>query len=281
MTYRVTAAVVVAIVALSITHNATHAALVASYQFETGAEFVNSAGATTYSPDIVAPTGIGNTTPTHLATGGAKGSAAYQFNGTTDFLDFASNGANPDGDTYVGLTPAGAVVPTWTIHFWVKTTDNGSHDLPFPAGYSGTTQVPVFGNTNGNQSVGVEGGVATVKNAFTGTSPNGNVNIADGSGHYVAIVSNSSVMDIYVDGLLDVGALTTPSGNIQWAITHFGRSYPDYRGSGVPWVMDDVRIYDTALSSSEILALAPEPATASVLALGAAAIMMKRRRHSA
>ncbi len=82
----------------------------------------------------------------------------------------------------------------------------------------------------------------------------GNVDVNDGQWHHVAGVYDGGELRLYIDGALDVSARTRGSINVN--------TYPVYIGEnaeepGRAWngLIDDVRIYDYALSEAEIKAL--------------------------
>jgi hypothetical protein len=105
--------------------------------------------------------------------------------------------------------------------------------------------------------------------------------------HHVVGSYDGTSLRIYVDGELDqtanigpIVAYTGPAplriGNIQHSTHIVG---PTHVGA-FDGVIDDVRIYDRALSDAEVadLHLLPEPATLTLLVLGGLALMRRRRR---
>lgn len=112
--------------------------------------------------------------------------------------------------------------------------------------------------------------------------------------HYVAITRDDNEVKVYLDGLLEINCPSMPLlpgtkwtngtwtfGNRIDMLTNNQR----FNGS-----LDEIAIYGSALSEALIQShyqvaldglLIPEPATLSLLALGAAAIVMRRRRRPA
>jgi len=85
----------------------------------------------------------------------------------------------------------------------------------------------------------------------------GTTNINDDQWHHVAGVYNGSKMDLYVDGQLDASKSTSGSLSFSSSNVYIGGS-PSASFNGL---IDDVRIYDRALSADEIRTLYFGPAT--------------------
>ncbi len=112
----------------------------------------------------------------------------------------------------------------------------------------------------------------------TGVEIFGSTLAADNKWHHAAAVRNTieDKLYLYIDGNLDATPVedtttATLSGNEPFTI---GCSHGDNYFTGI---IDDVRIYNHALSQSEIRELIPEPATFLLLGLGGLALMRKRR----
>ncbi len=91
----------------------------------------------------------------------------------------------------------------------------------------------------------------------------------DGQWHHVAITIDGDDMtgnyDLYVDGIWAGKETVEAYYTFHWAWITIGAAGGDDQFIGC---IDDVRIYDHALSESEILALVPEPCIFFLLALG-------------
>jgi hypothetical protein len=125
---------------------------------------------------------------------------------------------------------------------------------------------------NGNLRLEVQAGGSTTGSA-----------LADDTWHHVAIVvpgATSTVNDVqyYIDGAL-VGTFSNAQ-NIDTGVgpLRIGDSYQD-TGRDFTGNIDDVRLYDTALTANEIAALAaiPEPGSLALLGLGGLAMLRRRR----
>jgi hypothetical protein len=207
----------------------------------------------------------GAASPTLLSNGGFGSSGAYQFDGTDDYLTFGGAG-------YLFLNANNL---DWTVSFWIKSTDTGAN-----GSYAGTPKLPVLGNTTGGVGfgLGIDGGKATYKRYFTSwNTAQGATNVADGVGHYVTFVAvGSSNLSIYVDGQLDTGNLSVPPAGFSQLGVDIGRSYAATYGA---FTLDDLRVWDTALSLSQIHDfIIPEPTSATLLGLGG--LLLLRRRSS-
>jgi hypothetical protein len=149
----------------------------------------------------------------------------------------------------------------------------------------------VWGNTSGGVSLGIDGGLATFKTAFTHRKLQGVTNVADGLPHYIGFVARpDGYLDIYVDGILDAAGLdpsvvdaTPPPAWPQIFASEIGRSYWNgvqlHYGSGIPWTLDDMRAYNNALSAYQMFAITPEPGAVGAFASLAVGLLVRRRRH--
>lgn len=109
-------------------------------------------------------------------------------------------------------------------------------------------------------------------------------NLADNTWHHVAIVvsnATSTVNDVqyYIDGAL-VGSFSNAQ-NIDTGAgpLRIGDSYQD-AGRDFTGNIDDVRLYDSALTANEIAALAAIPEPGSLALLGLGGLMFARRRRA-
>ena len=167
-----------------------------------------------------------------------------------------------------------------TIAGWYKGTDNGyffdQGEDRFIAGY-GT-------NTSGKLAVWHGSWILSAMDA-----PD------DGEWHHLAYVYGNDGTDatatIYVDGVAATwaagGTTITMTGQGMVNLTStsptapYQRLFSDNNGvstSRLVGLVDDTRIYNEALSSAEVNALIPEPATMSLLALGGIAMLRRRKK---
>jgi hypothetical protein len=102
---------------------------------------------------------------------------------------------------------------------------------------------------------------------------------SDGLTHQFAYVRSSSNTLLYIDGSLaaQTGAVNISSGG---SFTRFGRQYGPH-AEYFNGTLDNVRIYDGALSASEINAVSavPEPSSALMVLAGLAGLGALRRRR--
>ncbi len=151
---------------------------------------------------------------------------ALSFNGTSQYV----NSGNA----------AGLQIANGTVVAWVKTTDTGV--------YKGiAVKQSAYGLFDNSGTFGIyDWGTAAFRNS--------GVNIADGAWHFVAATFQSGVANgtvLYVDG---VARATT-----QMTIISQGQSlyigYGNAAGQYLNGTIDDVRIYNRALSAAEVQAL--------------------------
>ena len=190
--------------------------------------------------------------------GNAQDSSGSANHGTTNGgVTFVStnkvgtHGASFNGTSSYVQIPV-SIRDDFTIAFWVKTTTTGGT----PQWYNGSGLVD--GQVNG---VAADFGTALVGNKFGIGIGNPNTTLTatnvinDGQWHHLVATrsSTSGQMNVYVDGQSQ-GSMTGPTGT---------RTAPPFLrlGSlqtGAPFfagVMDDVRLYDYMLNSSQIVAL--------------------------
>jgi len=187
------------------------------------------------------------------------GTNDYVYVGDRDNLDFGAN----DSFTIAAWIKSNIDTPVDTIIVDKKRVDNKGYCLE---GYSfkiyGDTLYFGFEDTSGN--------VPFVA---------GNTPIRDNQWHYVAAVRDTAQdkLYLYLDGVLDTTpAVDTTTGTLATS-TSFRIGYSQYYPTFFDGLIDDVRIYNHALSQSEIQQLIPEPGTVLLLGLGGAISLRGRR----
>ena len=123
-----------------------------------------------------------------------------------------------------------------------------------------------------------------------GAAVNGNifssgVDLLDGEWHHVAVTAVDDWIVLYVDGKrVGSGEASFLGGFTGLNSISIGRNKDSTAGSGGQWffdgLIDDVRVYDTALTHDEIIGLAavPEPAGLALLMAGMVGLLCRRRR---
>jgi hypothetical protein len=190
---------------------------------------------------------------------------AFTFNGGTGRVEIPSISAYAFG------------TGDFSISFWVNfdTLGDATSGMVSKDSFSGG------GAFNGwllNRDSGV--GILTRDSAVASTAarvPAATISL--GQWHHFAGVRGANVVSFYVDGVLRVSATEAVPTNVT-------NTEPLRIGSLTPASLqtmdgsvDEVRLYNHALSPTEVQSLAvPEPATATILVCAAGALMLRRRR---
>jgi len=139
---------------------------------------------------------------------------------------------------YVDVATINSTQSDITLSGWFKTTTGGT--------------LVALGDTS-YPGVGITGGVVCANNNEGGLSTCGTRNMSDDNWHHFAVIIGSSGINIFTDGLRDgpSGSSFSSSGN------NFGKIGV---GTGYHWsffggLIDEVRIYNRALSDAEIAAI--------------------------
>ena len=209
--------------------------LVANYTFDANARDTSKHG------NHGDPVGI-----TYAA--GKVGAGAAQFDGTGSFVKIPAS-----------------VTADFSIAYWVKTTATGGTGQWWAGKSMVDADIPGIANDWGIALVGNKAGFG-VGNAGAGDTILSTTAINNGAWHHVVAtrVNSTGLMRIYVNGALQatgVGstALRNAPGGIRLGSTLYGGSY--FAGA-----IDDLRIYNYAVSASQAAALAstvPAPWTAA------------------
>jgi hypothetical protein len=169
---------------------------------------------------------LGNPTWTQGIAGGA-----LQFDGQGDGVDLA---AGPDFD----------ITGRITVAAWIKVA---AFDVAWQAIVSKGDTAWRLSRDQGNN----------VHFACTGLWPEwarGSANVNDGQWHHVAGTYDGSELRLYVDGKLDASAKTQGTINVNAYPVYIGEN-SEHPGRAWHGLIDDVRLYNYALSDAEIKAL--------------------------
>ncbi|MBS1665311.1 MAG: LamG domain-containing protein, partial [Bacteroidetes bacterium] len=163
---------------------------------------------------------------------------------------------NSGQDNYVQIPSLLDGTNVFTTDFWVKTTDNASNGTFWlnhtlignanPASNDGD-----FGITLNNGQIAVWSGICNCGDQVLQTTKT----INDDKWHHVAAVSDGANMVLYVDGMLLPGSISTVGGTLQTAARPWfiGKNNSCCSsGSPADATIDEVRIWNTALTQSQI-----------------------------
>ena len=254
------------------------AALVAHFDFEEGS-------GTTTASQVGGWTGPFSGDPQWIATGLAPvpsgTTAALAFDGVGDWIisDYAGIGGSADR----------------SVSFWVSST-NGTQNTGIVAwGNSATPNGRKWHvRFNNNTTNGPQGAVRT---EIQGSFEIDGDPLNDGNWHHVVSIYSAGGMfgsgqvSHYIDGVLFSDGQTNTGGdttvvNTATSPTISGSTYPvvlggRHQGNLVSFdgLIDEVRIYDHALSANEVQALfVPEPSVGLLTGLAISIGLLKRRR---
>ena len=257
---------------------ACEAALVAHFDFEEGA-------GTTTASQVGGWTGPFSGDPQWVTTGLADvpsgTTAGLAFDGVGDWIisDYAGIGGSADR----------------SVSFWVSSTNNTQNTGIVAWGNAATPNGRKWHvRFNNSAANGPQGAVRT---EIQGSYEIDGVNLADGTWHHVVSIYSaggtfgSGQVSHYIDGVLFSDGQTNTGGdtvivNTVTSPTVSGTTYPvvlggRHQGSlfSFDGMVDEVRIYDHALSAAEVQALfVPEPSSALMVMLGLTACLVRRRR---
>lgn len=265
------------------------AALVAHYKFDetTGTTALDSSG-NGYHATING----GVSFVVDSAAGGA-----YSFNGTSGFVTASKNGS-PNSGFFSSTISSGQL----TLSAWVKTpvtTDNrnvvvyagsGSASQTYvDLGYSGTGSGAINNGGAGSAYARSRPGNLSSGDGVTGVWSQDPVN--DDEWNHLVMTLNvgdtSSLLILYVNGALEHSVTLTGTSHGLPTLNTFSVGRLD-RGTPVDYfggLIDDVQVYSTALTGSQVAWLSanpgqaiPEPGTCGLAGLG---LLMWRRRRRA
>jgi len=170
-----------------------------------------------------------------------------------------------------------------TIAFWMKTTtDNGGTGGSWFEG-TGLIDGELPGDTTdfGLSQIGtrIAFGIGSTDSTIFSTS---NVNTGAWT-HVAATWDNSGSMNLYINGLLEA-SYSIASFDLRDPTNQFFVGM-DLSGAAYTGSLDEIRIYDSVLSGSQIAGLAtfaavPEPSTFMLIGLGVLSLGLARRRRA-
>lgn len=164
---------------------------------------------------------------------------ALTFNGSTDYIDCgapsSANWGSGDG----------------TVSAWFRTTATGSNTLLINgAGGTGNKRYQLYFETTDDKISFQIDDNATLKKVASTDDMN------DGNWHHVVAMRNGNNLEMYVDGVAETPTDITGYGDIDDTEgVQIGASWSGGLTSYFNGDLDDVRIYNTALSAAQVTAL--------------------------
>jgi hypothetical protein len=188
---------------------------------------------------------------------------AFSLNGSDGYVDL------PDATSNLVLNSAG------TIAAWVNPSVVGGNDI-----------VAAFGSGNGGQGIGlgIFGGAGGVRiyHHYGEYDWQTNTAVAADTWTHLAYTWDATTETVYLNGAFNV---SRPRGTFSYVPGH-ARIGHGFWGDGAnlfPGLIDEVRVYNTALTPGEVAALVPEPSSLMLLGFGTLAftswIGLKRKRR--
>ncbi|AQT68964.1 PEP-CTERM protein-sorting domain-containing protein [Anaerohalosphaera lusitana] len=198
---------------------------------------------------------------------------------------FSSGDMILDGDDGLntginGVAGAGAR----TISAWVKVDDGNYGGSIISYGDHSATGLGTRFTFKINNDSGV------LRCEIAGGFSIGTTSVTDGQWHHVALTTaegdgDTANVKFYIDGqqdaVADYGNANPIDSDAAEMSIGYSKAFYDLGWAGAMELiggLDDVRVYDEQLSSSEVAALVPEPATMSLLAIGAFGLISSRKR---
>lgn len=272
--------IVLAAAALLVLTQTGDAALIGHWTLDDAVTGIQNQGTNGSASDMMA---LGSL-PTFNAAGGYDGGGYANFNGSTQSLVATAAGN-------IGSVLSGAGGTPYSFAAWIRATGNAAPTAPVAGrgailGISNTAANNQYTNMEVGYPDAVDSGA--LQGVWRNTTyhavnaPGSYATIHDGGWHHVAVVfSSPTSLSIYLDGALAAtggnAADTYPVGINSVSIGNFQRSAgATDRFTGD---IDDARIYDTALTASEVAALAvPEPQSMILVVCGAIGLAVYCRR---
>ena len=170
---------------------------------------------------------------------------AASFNGSSSKIDLGNNSSNNSS--------------TISVSLWFKTSGHSGNGTLINNGGANSGETGYYLGLNSNGTIKFEASTGTI---------NGSVNYADSNWHQIVLTLNNGAYNIYVDGnttpvITGSGAFTGTATRPTWIgqFSYTVSAIEFFNGS-----IDQVRIYNVALSSSDVAALNLETAATSTTA---------------
>ena len=202
--------------------------------------------------------------------------SAYSFDGATGYIDVAdAPSLNPTTNAITITAWFRADSFALGSYSWPHIVDkDGSPD---PSGYCMTIQQVYENNPCAGFGVTGVGGIPWVTLGVPILTPDVwyfSAGVWDGTEVTVYVGNEAGLFDNPTSVVFS-GDMVSSSNNL-----NIGRdaSYPTSTNRFFDGVIDDIRIYDRALSSVEIAQVVPEPATLGMLSLGGLALLRRRQK---
>ena len=185
-----------------------------------------------------------------MVGGGAGGSPTSTVGKIGQGLDFDGSNGYINTNNQTTLNPG---TGSYTISAWAKTTDSGNYGTIFGSNWAGSTSVSLRkSNTNKLEFVNLISGVGGCNISVANS---GITDIADGKWHHIVgvIDVDNTKCTIYLDKKIDKSLTYTPidlTSTIDYyigALNSVGSPVQYWNGQ-----IDDVRIYNYALSAQEV-----------------------------
>jgi gliding motility-associated-like protein len=185
--------------------------------------------------------------PQAVADRFGNSNAAYNFNGTSDYIHYFSNTKFKPETFPISLT------------MWVKSNDNSVIGPVFKNDVVVDSYTGIWlqiNSTTGRVEISYgDGGTTSASHRRT---KSGVINVNDNQWHFIAVVIRSALdMDIWVDCQYDSGTYSGTGSNVAYSNNVGSSGYFDVVGPTHYYegVIDDIRFYHRALSQADLQAL--------------------------
>ena len=188
-----------------------------------------------------------------------------------------------NGGGYVSMGTNFGLSGTFSVAAWVKTAPGyQTADAIMVSKHTGGSSNGYFLGMNTSAGFGQTDKAYFYPSASFGQEAISTTNVNDGDWHLIVGVFDSGTARMYVD---DGPAedMTGPGLSIVANAAPFlvgGVFNNNANVSRFDGLIDDVRLYDEALTQSQIEALIPEPASLALLGVGGLAILVRRKRFT-